>query len=1516
MNGLPPNDPGLPRNPNSNPLALANRPLPYNLISDGRRFEDLVYSIIQTKITTTGFDNFDQASQMSGVADRGRDIMLYKSGVVAGTIQCKKHEKNISLNMLGEELTKFVLYALADPSLIPGNDFTYYMASSGGFTNDCIDFIDQFSRVAVEPSRVQSWIEKNSKFQKLSNLGSGTVLTEVLEVFSRIRLKKITPADLDLYFSEPACTPLIPLYFEVRTIIIDARPQLNREQLQAELKTVSATLSLVKNELDAVSGTHIVRRETQELYEWVKNTPGNQPGNRNSNICLLSANAGFGKTVVLKDLYDQLTAGAVAVLAIKADSTFATGIAELQAELGLSLAIFEFIESCKQHFPQLVLLVDQIDALSQSLSADRSYLNTLKKLIDRYTGDDNVKIIISIRSFDLEYDPVLKGFRDIKRIRLEKLSEGEVVGILAQLGMQRDQIPDKLFNLLLVPNNLNIFTTLVKEKANFASIDSLHGLYTAFWKQKITGIPAGLSVKPGKLKEVLYRIVDQMQRQQRLAVSNLYFEDYITELNYLESEGVIQSKQQRISFFHQTFFDFIFAKRFVEQGGSLMDFILENNQSFHIRSSLKMILDFLRSYDPDLFVKTIKQLLEAPELMFHIKHLLISLLSFMEQPTDQEMRVTLSAVSHSVDLKIVLFEKIRSPNWFRSLQALGSFDNFKIAAMDAQDPQPDNTDEAGLKQGYLRAMLINIISRLLIAGDEAAWAFAFEIQDSQVSYRLLFRINDWNDPRAERLLDLAFGFYQDDPSGYIQVLENIAKQNVLSSFENGQHLLFDSWVDASLTYDKKQLFRVWLETIPEQLITPLLNKLHSRISTDTDDMGDEDLIEDSELGQVDLFEDDTNGKEYLYKLLSLCLRRAAVKGAREFRDFLNGYLHSRHKAILRLVFFALKGNETVYKDDIFELFFHISGHNYLSGDYKGGTEFRDIFEKATIHFTTDQQNKVVTALKNLVIKKEIYAWGSGQRRMHSFWGKAKYLYLSRLPESWFYGNADLSRQFKELQRKFPGLKDKYRSSNTMASVVSSPLTRRAYEQMTPAQWIKSFRKYDKDHSTWKGDRALGGVLEHSRAFQAAVKENPGKELIELIGQLTGDRSINPMYAVAGLTGLAEAKVDQQVIAPLFIKLLEQGGYEDELRSMLTVARYLMGGDSVDVSIVQFLVDCAGMNKPSSIIDPEEERQTSQNGAIMRGLNSIPGAAAYALNFLQDSSHEVLVFESLATIYPLASADTRAITLWQFAHLLNINANRALELFKKLLLEEKDVYVQASALWSLQYMVGHDFAAFIPVFKQLIASKLLGEEDSEGLFNILYFSALRKRAQAPELLYSFLVAYPGIAHYASKTILKYLNDIEGTATDGLKVLSFLVRNSSEGEPLEYAFYEMDHVALADKASFLDLYIDSPAFEISESLVTYLTGQCSDYPLLAAYLFCKIWDRYNGSMNTRMYQRVNDEILKFVMTAHNGLKDNDEQSTRMRARLISIFDSLLMDFRMRDRAEKILDSSGMNPREDGE
>ncbi len=82
-----------------------------------------------------------------------------------------------------------------------------------------------------------------------------------------------------------------------------------------------------------------------------------------------------------------------------------------------------------------------------------------------------------------------------------------------------------------------------------------------------------MDLNTNKLIELLYSISEKMFDSQQITVNENIFDRYTKELNYLKTEQLIKPDHSDIQFFHQSFYDYVFAKRFVEKKNPIKAYI-------------------------------------------------------------------------------------------------------------------------------------------------------------------------------------------------------------------------------------------------------------------------------------------------------------------------------------------------------------------------------------------------------------------------------------------------------------------------------------------------------------------------------------------------------------------------------------------------------------------------------------------------------------------------------------------------------------------------------------------------------------------------------------------------------------------------------------------------------------------------------------------------------------------------------------------------------------------------------
>lgn len=1462
---------------------------------------------------------------MSGVSEKGRDCALFENGYSKGVIQCKKYEKNLSKDEFGKEITKFFLYSLLENKILPNPDtFFYYIAVSKGFVGECSDFIDSFSHEVISEPSLENWINFNmTKYVTLAplKLQLNETLQKARNVLSRISVQKIIPSDLDRYLNNENSRYLNSLFFDVRTVVDNSQikelqqqinellsgKQINVEKLNIELSRGSISLRSERNEFSEIPDSHIEREETERLFNWVNGELKKDKFGKVLNFCLLAGNAGMGKTVILKDLYDRLVDSQIATLGLKADKLASSSVKELQDKIGLSLPVYEFIEICKQKFKTTVLVIDQIDALSQSMSSDRSYLQVFKDLVDQYLYDENVRIIVSVRIFDLHYDPSLRLYKDIESITVKPLTESQVFQQVGKLGIDKTMVTDKLLNLLKIPNQLSVFSRIYNSNQTCLGIDTLQDMYQELWKQKINGLTRNGAIDKRLTKELLYKIANKMFSDQQIAVSELQFDEYSQELSYLESERLIKKEGYQLQFFHQSFYDFVFAKQFIENGEDLLCYIKDNGQSLLLRSAVKMMLNYLREYSSLSYEKTLANIFSDDEILFHIKHMALSSVLFHEQPTSGERDIVSAAISGSFYLCVLFFDQGKSAYWFgfaleRKLLDILNSDDKKITEIKGTDPR---------ELSYLKNAIFLFLRNAVTNDYTGAWEFVLGFNDYSYIRNIFSTISNWDNPLSYQAFERCKNLVDIDPYRYYDIIDNIARVNTKYALEKLAQHLESKPPNKNSARDYKELdvLKTLAEKAPEKLF-PLLfdivsNELNQIIS-------EKHFVVDYQYMRIDLHDTETRtANNYLFRLLGLCLKRSATIGAPEFGDFFKMHKSSKHKPILKLLIFAFRSNEERYPDQIYQLTVYLLALNDLQYDSTLGVENRIVFEKAFLFFSDQQKMDCIQLIKQIVSKHEISfrrktdtekAW------IYSSWGITKYSWIKRLPITTILQDKDLKTAYQELNRRFPNFIDKEGTERVTASISRSPLSKNAYKFMNKEQWLSSFKKYDGTIGCFQRQSTKGDINEHSTAFKEIVKIDPSPEKLEIIKAALADPKVMPIYPIQGIWGWSENGSDPDSVIPLFSKILAIAKNKSLRYYCLHIAKELMGREKEDDTIINFLIDAALDFGSEEAIEIEDEKETSINNLVTKGINKFSGFAASCLVYIKDKTYENKVFDILQKILTIGPDYSRATVLFKFAYLMNVDPTRAFKIFKEALIGEHDVHVLASSIWSLQYMGNYDFEQLKTIYERLVLAKNLGRDDSQWLFTILYDSYLFDKTGADELLYKLVADNKYASLSAINEIMENYYTIEGTKHKNDQLLNFVLEKLTEEDfdHISWTFANSLHLKLIDIKHFLEKYIESPYFTINDSFIEYLTFQCNHYPLDAVELFNRALARNKFRKTDHTGIHSSESGTKFIVSAFNSLVKNDQASGSVRMKLIIAFDNVLKDFRFKTDTERVLEN----------
>lgn len=1527
------------------PFPMAGKPFPYNQLADSRRFEELMYSIYSNEIKQGFLKPFDDIAIMTGVGEMGRDCVLFRGGKQYGLIQCKKYKNPYGKDEFGSEITKFVLYALLNKELIyDADDFTYYIVASTGFANGCPEFIADFNNLIADEPKLQTWIDTNIKAPTLKSFELGAPYEHVKHILTKIKVIPIRDIDIDLLLVRPTNVPVIPLFFQYRAITDNSEieklrkeiqqlleKRLDSAQLVMQLCRASITVKSQRNEFEGITDSNIPRNETEQLYTWLTSAPRKDKEGYEENICLLAGNAGMGKTVIIKDLYERLLSEEIPTLALKADKLYAGSINDLQHKIGLSIPVFDFIDQCKQNFPKVVLLIDQIDALSQSLSADRSFLNTYANLIDTYKYDPMVRIIISVRLFDLYYDPGLKVYKDIKSIEVKKLNKESVIAQIQKIGIWEKNISNSLLELLQTPNNLDVFSRIYNKSLNFAGINSIQDLYQELWSSKVLAHHNAPSQSPTLLTEVLFAISDKMYQSQQINVSAQLFELHHRELIYLQTERLIKIDENGIQFFHQSFYDFVFAKRFVQENRSIELFIKKENQSIMVRSALKMIINHLREYNPDFYIKQLRSLLLNRKWYFHIKHLLISTLAGLEKPTAAEYKLVDEKIMHHPVFSETFFEHVIGQQWIAFLIARGHLDGL----LDPPALKKDNffqriinqikkkkITETAVVTARRQNILFSLLRRNLHSNTEDILRILVKIDNNDFVFRILYNLRDWSDSRALTLFDKCTAAIDSKHWGYYHLLEEIAAFHPVYVFDKVKDtLLIESQTrDTNQERRKIALLKILFDKIPDVVSHFFLGKILSDIVAKQRVDYFSDLLNDNSVGGIDLQDDDDHlGHEFLFKLLALNLRQQAKYKTCLFTDFLKANIDTRFKSILKLIVFSLQTNESLYPNDIHTLILRLSRITFFDNSGKLNYEIRRLLKEAYPHFDKSQQEEINRFIKNLIVKREIYSHVNPvtlKKKFYSQWGRTKLFFIRTLPAHVISGDREYKRILQELTRTQGDWKDIYRGNGITAARMShAPLSSNAYRYMKKDDWIRSFKMYTGergDHEIIDENFFKGGISEHAQAFANATVQAPEKHF-EIIEEIVEDGLIPIAYVIKGIEGLIQVDYRPDQTLTLLKKLIRRDIDDSNMYSTIYAIDKIVDRNNFDEEVINFLIYQALNNFLPDRSQPEPEPSEYGDKTVQdyarSGLHTPRGMAARILLNITDARYADKIFNTLQQLFATDITIVRAGILSEYAYLLNLNAERACNSFVEIVSDLKNEHILTASFWSLQYMIHRRYEQLVPLFKKLISMVDLEKEDQNWIAGILFGAWLNDYQGAENLYKGFIIKNSYAQERAVHDAIENVYYKDELSIKSLGVLEMLINLAEKkvNKKFEIEFLHMEHIKFEDLYGLILKYVQSKNFVMTEYFLEFLTNHSSKFPCETIDLFETAIRHENiGIEEDGNIVGSEDMATIFIIGAYSSLRPSQNRlHKKYQTKLLKAFDQVLIDSRFRSNAESVLE-----------
>ncbi len=1438
-----------------------NSSLSFDHLTD-REFEEVVEWYFKLEIQSGKFLDHDKTDLLPEGADEGRDIMLLKEGSITGAVQCKKLNKNITNAEIFSELVKFIMFhlknqdnnKLSSSHIDNINTFTYYFVSAKGFSKNTFPLVHDFKNVWRKQEfnlDIKKVFEKHKNaFLAFNGMDFSLNQVRIESILDNLSFQVVKPHEIDpvIRLSEE----VINRYFQadLRSSLIQKAKEKNKFY-KVKANRISSRLDHSKKHFGINKASVIKRKEVDKIITWIK-SPLEKNGN---NLAVLSANAGMGKTVAMSQLQNQLRAELIPSYSLKADYFNYKSIVDFKQELSIDDSFADFTLSVKGDSDLVVVIIDQLDALSQTLSADQSALKTYATIIEELEEHKNVRIVLSCREYDLLNDPLLTYYSKKKIFNLLPLDENEIKQVLESQLSATFILKKSLKKLLSTPLHLDIFLSIYSKDLDLKKLTSLQDLYAKFWTEKVSitkkGKLDGIDLK--NVDKAIFGIADKMSDSQEIVVSKSPFEDsFYNELNYLESTGIVKSSYSKIEFFHQSFFDYAFARNFINTEKDLLNEIVQNHQGLLVRSKIKQIVDYKRTTSAKKYLIDLDKILFSPDVRFHIELMILQQLVFRNDPTVGEKKMLQKIFECELASIDLLFRLHYSSNWLQFFFQEKIIESFW---------QENNEERIWSISLFLRRFEKDFSHEIV----EFLWANRRLVQFHKVCLDVMKRCETFTHPLHFKLRDYLLDGKFNEMDSYYE--HKLIKGSILNDPDGAIHLL----LSANLTNLKKKISDRKEYLVAESMfpdIYSLLREHHPQktyhlIKKIIVKLSGEKLLDYPSLRILKVdptfesFIPSTEGRNapvhfQQYENLMVHLSK------QEDFEFVLGeveyYLKSNNSSLFLIGLFVISESPTNF---IQESFCVLSNKQLLLDLCIRGKYFpylAYVLLNKSFGLFDIKQKKIISDIIGkfyLLEARRLYVNDEGKLQLFKNYHRLRYKLLSSIPTDERESIHELRTSYHEFRRLYGiiSLLQVPKKSSILSSG-EKPLPDRSYDTMNLVDWKRTIKRFSSTHPNYDEWSDIAREHSHSDKFETAISLDHEKYL-PLIPEIINESEVTNIYKLSAIKGLINGKYETPKLIDLFLEFYNKNDLTPSTVSQLIWYTKEFAIQKVqDKRIIDFLVTIA-LEKTE---DEKEKRK-------VRGY-----ALEYLMNFAYSDENVELIFSTIEKALGLNDVE-KGLVLANLKFLLRYDKERVIKIFLNFTSELSNDSLEYS-IRILQHMKTSDINEITPFFNMIITN----ETRINGFGQFLVKAYCHGEQLAEPLLNEY-------CEQGAEQVVDCLNmaykfiDENVQVEKALTVLSKFLQSDQEDIIRVYAnsFHHFDSKQFKELEHFIQAYIKTNVGRYRGYQFYQFLHKCSyNYPVECINLVMQhsshfapdIFDRY-----------LKNEPLKVIMNAYRVLRKTE-------------------------------------------
>ena len=885
----------------------------------------------------------------------------------------------------------------------------------------------------------------------------------------------------------------------------------------------------------AIGNDFISREEVVQILDHLTTSGARQ-------AVMLVGEAGVGKSGVLYLTATTLIQMGWPLLAFRVDHlqpellTSAVGVGQLDLPGSPAHVLASVAQGS-----DCVLLIDQLDAVSFASGRHPEFFNCISEIIAEALAYPKMRVLLASRTFDVQNDHRLRrlsgdnGVADV--LEVQSLSREVVGAALESLKLNPAHLNDDQMNLLMVPLHLRLLAESMETTpyAIFA-FDSVRDLYDNYWKYKQRAI-RNRQGRDVKWITVIDSLCDFMSSNQVMNAPEQVVEDANcwTDAELMASENVLTLEQGRYSFFHETFFDYAFARRFVTRGGDLLALLLSGEQQLFRRAQVRQILAYQREAEFASYLATLEGLLEHPRVRFHLKQVVFALLHQLNEPRDGEWEI-IELFLRDIDnpLSWEVWRIIHgSASWFDLLHSRGVPEQWLIDGdnglanravqflASVQKERPDHV--ADLVEPFLahspdwddRLVYLSRVSDL--SHGRRFFEIFLRLIDSGVLDDIKgFAINSdfWS---------LIYSLPKSNPEWACEVIKHRLQRLSTIALAGGRTNPFRRDIDILIhSHSGEQVILESAKGAPSAFVTHvlpfMLETIRLNLVTEAESPWEDDIWRYRTFGECYSLESAVlQGMEDAFRAL-----------ASDEPDFFNAIADNLSALDIETVQYLLVCGYTANPEELADtaVEYLLQNPARLKTGYSQNEHWaaRELISALTPYCSDVNLTRLEETLLDYYPPSERDMWGYKYKRF----GYAQFVLMEGIDPS--RRSANVHRRIQEHRRsgKFDVSSIQLPPEVGEFRQVPPPVPETAAERMTDEQWLQAIAAYTSIDLASRPDVGLiGGADQMSSLLQGRAREEP-ERFVKLLLRIPDDS--NSFYFNAILLGISESQVDADVLS--------------------------------------------------------------------------------------------------------------------------------------------------------------------------------------------------------------------------------------------------------------------------------------------------------------------------------------------------------------------------------------------------